>query len=372
MSRTATTLIVLLILLVGTAASATAQSGGEDESVTLIDSTVHFSESHPVFIRILCMKASCPGLELEVSTPQGNYSVEDPQRIELSFDASGNVTFRLTVDQGTGQSDLDFEMSSPDINEALMKEEADWLDNVPSPGIAVDQEIVDSTWNCPIDDCHSDPTSQSHWIVGSLEDGSDKDSIEILGQAGDYIIMPLPLMPESAELEFWLRNESTKTLLDPFEADEDGWFHFEYPEDGNLWLRIKQDSDAGFAAYELYVMRRAVTLEASWGELSNPWGDENALSFPDGNTDGFDGWISPSDSEGDAVRVEVVGRMSIFLNCWSDDNSVNFEVLAIDSEGLATPLGGEGNVCPDHFDTSCRNLSPGIPNDFRFTFLLEH
>ena len=133
MSRTATTLIVLLILLVGTATSATAQSGGEDESVTLIDSTVHFSESHPVFIRILCMKASCPGLELEVSTPQGNYSVEDPQRIELSFDASGNVTFRLTVDQGTGQSDLDFEMSSPDINEALMKEEADWLDNVPSP-----------------------------------------------------------------------------------------------------------------------------------------------------------------------------------------------------------------------------------------------
>lgn len=351
MSRTATTLIVLLILLVGTAASATAQSGGEDESVTLIDSTVHFSESHPVFIRILCMKASCPGLELEVSTPQGNYSVEDPQRIELSFDASGNVTFRLTVDQGTGQSDLDFEMSSPDINEALMKEEADWLDNVPSPGIAVDQEIVDSTWNCPIDDCHSDPTSQSYRIVGSLEDGSDKDSIEILGQAGDYIIMPLPLMPESAELEFWLRNESTKTLLDPFEADEDGWFHFEYPEDGNLWLRIKQDSDAGFAAYELYVMRRAVTLEASWGELSNPWGDENALSFPDGNTDGFDGWISPSDSEGDAVRVEVVGRMSIFLNCWSDDNSVNFEVLAIDSEGLATPLGSEGNVCPDHFDT---------------------
>ena len=223
------------------------------------------------------MKASCPGLELEVSTPQGNYSVEDPQRIELSFDASGNVTFRLTVDQGTGQSDLDFEMSSPDINEALMKEEADWLDNVPSPGIAVDQEIVDSTWNCPIDDCHSDPTSQSYWIVGSLEDGSDKDSIEILGQAGDYMIMPLPLMPESAELEFWLRNESTKTLLDPFEADEDGWFHFEYPEDGNLWLRIKQDSDAGFAAYELYVMRRAVTLEASWGELSNPWGDELSL-----------------------------------------------------------------------------------------------
>ena len=99
MSRTATTLIVLLILLVGTAANASAQSGGEDESVTLIDSTVHFSESHPVFIRILCMKASCPGLQLKVSTPQGNYSVEDPIRVELSFHASGNVSFQLTADQ---------------------------------------------------------------------------------------------------------------------------------------------------------------------------------------------------------------------------------------------------------------------------------
>ena len=116
-------------------------------------------------------------------------------------------------------------------------------------------------------------------------------------------------------------------------------------------MRIKQDSDAGFAAYELYVMRRAATLEASWGELSNPWGEENALPFPDSNTDGFDGWISPSDEEGDAVRVEVVGRMSIFLNCWSDDDSVTFEVLAIDSEGSATPLGVEANVCPDHFNT---------------------
>ena len=350
-SRTATTLTVLLILLVGTAASASAQSGGEDESVTLIDSTVHFSEPHPVFIRIWCMKASCPGLELEVNTPQGNYSVEDPLRVELSFDASGNVTFRLTADQGTGQSDLWFEMSTPDINNALMKEEADWLDNVPSPGIAVNQEIVDSTWNCPIDDCQSAPIFRSHWIVGSLENGSDKDSIEIHGQAGDFIIIPWPLMPESAELEFWLRNDSTKTLLDPFEADEDGWFRFEYPEDGNLWLRIKQDSDAGFAAYELYVMRRAATLEASWGELSNPWGEENALPFPDSNTDGFDGWISPSDDEGDAVRVEVVGRMSIFLNCWSDDDSVTFEVLVIDSEGLATTLENEADDCPDHFDT---------------------
>ena len=351
MSRIANTLTVLLILLIGTAANATAQSGGENESVTLIDSTVHFSETHPVFIRIWCMKASCPGLELEVNTPQGNYSVEDPLRVELSFDASGNVTFRLTADQGTGQSDLWFEMSTPDINNALMKEEADWLDNVPSPGIAVNQEIVDSTWNCPIDDCQSAPIFRSHWIVGSLENGSDKDSIEIHGQAGDFIIIPWPLMPESTELEFWLRNDSTKTLLDPFETDEDGWFRFEYPEDGNLWLRIKQDSDAGFAAYELYVMRRAATLEASWGELSNPWGEENALPFPDSNTDGFDGWISPSDEEGDAVRVEVVGRMSIFLNCWSDDDSVTFEVLAIDSEGSATPLGVEANVCPDHFNT---------------------
>jgi len=43
--------------------------------------------------------------------------------------------------------------------------------------------------------------------------------------------------------------------------------------------------------------------------------------------------------------------MSIFLNCWSDDDSVTFEVLVIDSEGLATTLENEADDCPDHFDT---------------------
>ena len=32
-------------------------------------------------------------------------------------------------------------------------EDQDWLDNVPSPGITISQELIDSTWNCPIDNC---------------------------------------------------------------------------------------------------------------------------------------------------------------------------------------------------------------------------
>ena len=48
--------------------------------------------------------------------------------------------------------------------------------------------------------------------------------------------MPVPVMPESVEIEFWLRNDSTKTLLEAFEPDEDGQLRFHYPEDGNIWI----------------------------------------------------------------------------------------------------------------------------------------
>ena len=336
-SRTANAIFVLFIFLVGGVSYATAQDS--ENSVTIIESSTEFDQPLPIFIRIWCQKSSCPGLELKVMTTDENYTVSDPNRIELSFVASGQVEFLVIANSGTSIDDLWFDMSqSVNANySSMIIEGDDWIDNIPSPGITVNQELVDPAWNCPIDTCYDIHPNGLHWVIGSLINGSDKDSIEILGNAGDIIEMPVPVMPESVEIEFWLRNDSTKTLLEAFEPDEDGQFRFDYPEDGNLWLRIKQLPENGFAAYELYILRHSPNLEASWGELAADWGEREPLLFPS-ETQTLRGWISSSDTEGDAIRVESASRMELLLNCWDRFEEVNFEVYLISSDGTVSDL----------------------------------
>ena len=176
-SRTANAIFVLFIFLVGGVSYATAQDS--ENSVTIIESSTEFDQPLPIFIRIWCQKSSCPGLELKVMTTDENYTVSDPNRIELSFVASGRVEFLVIANSGTSIDDLLFNMSqSVNANySSMIIEGDDWLDNIPSPGITVNQELVDPAWNCPIDTCYGIHPNGLHWVIGSLINGSDKDSI---------------------------------------------------------------------------------------------------------------------------------------------------------------------------------------------------
>ena len=350
-SRTANAIFVLFIFLIGGVSHATAQDS--ENTVTLIENSSDFDQPIPIFIKILCLKSSCPGLELKVTTLDENYTVSDPNRIEISFVASGQVDILVIANSENSMEDLLFEMSQwVNANfSSMIIEGDDWLDNIPSPGITVDQEPVDSTWDCPIDTCHNIHPTGVHWVIGSLIDGSDKDSIEILGDAGDIIEMPVPVMPESVEIEFWLRNDSTKTLLEAFEPDEDGQFRFEYPEDGHLWLRIKQLPENGFAAYGFYILRHSPDLESSWGELTADWGEREPILFPS-EAQTLRGWVSFSDTEGDTIRVESASRMGLSVNCWDRSEKVNFEVFLISSDGTLSDIdGGCTNAITTNVDT---------------------
>ena len=147
---------------IGSVSQVTAQDS--ENTVTLIDNSSDFEEPSPIFIRIWCQKSSCPGMELKVTTLEENYTVSDPNRIELSFEASGQVDFQVTANSGTSLDDLRFEMSewvNADSSSIIIEDE-DWLDNVPSPGITVNQEIVDPIWDCPIDNCQKIEPSGTH------------------------------------------------------------------------------------------------------------------------------------------------------------------------------------------------------------------
>ena len=132
-SRASSVILVLFIFLVGSVSQVTAQDS--ENTVTLIDNSSDFEESSPIFIRIWCQMSSCPGMELKVTTLEENYTVSDPNRIELSFEASGQVDFQVIANSGTSLDDLRFEMSewvNADSTSIIIEDE-DWLDNVPSP-----------------------------------------------------------------------------------------------------------------------------------------------------------------------------------------------------------------------------------------------
>ena len=152
-SRTSSVILVLLIFLVGSMSQVNAQN--PEDKVTLIDNSSDFDQTSPIFITIWCQKSSCPGMELKVTTLEENFTMTDPNRIEISFEASGQVDFQVIANSGTSLDDLKFEMSEwmNADSSSIIIEDQDWLDNVPSPGITINQEIVDPTWNCPIDNC---------------------------------------------------------------------------------------------------------------------------------------------------------------------------------------------------------------------------
>lgn len=329
--------MVVLIATLGGSFSATSQDA--QETIYLMDNEQYFQETLPVYIEITCQKLSCSGLQLKVFSEYGNYTVSDTHEIQLSYLAQGNVSLQLTANSGTTLEHLTIKMTES-INQdsnVVFKEEMDWLDNVPSPGINVEQRIVDSNLVCPIDTCKSPVFSNTHWIVGILEDDADRDSIQIQGNLGDIIHMPSPLMPNSVELEFWIRNDTSKTLLNDIEERENGDFLFEYPDKGELWLRLKQLPESSLATYELYIFTFSEQFESSWGELSSLWGEHQPLSFPN-ETERFTGWISSVDLEGDSIRIQAASRMGLILNCSDRFGQVNFQVLLLSHNESFSPV----------------------------------
>ena len=140
-SRASSVILVLFIFLVGSVSQVTAQDS--ENTVTLIDNSSDFEEPSPIFIRIWCQKSSCPGMELKVTTLEENYTVSDPNIIELSFEASGQVDFQVTANSGTSLDDLRFEMSewvNADSSSIIIEDE-DWLDNVPSQALPLTKKL---------------------------------------------------------------------------------------------------------------------------------------------------------------------------------------------------------------------------------------
>ena len=96
-SRTSSAILVLMIFLVGSMSQVNAQN--PEDKVTLIDNSSDFDQTSPIFISIWCQNHHAPGMELIVTTQEENFTMRDPNRIEISFEAYGQVDFQVIANR---------------------------------------------------------------------------------------------------------------------------------------------------------------------------------------------------------------------------------------------------------------------------------
>lgn len=366
MRRTLTGLLALLLLT--TSVAVTSADEATQEKQILAEGTAVIENPWPAYWSFTCVVESCPGLELTIELDDQTIHEEDPHFIEASFMLQGNLSYSVKVNSDVDSNHVFFWQTEGRENGVVSEGENDAIDNVPSPGIPSSTTAFDPLWLCPLNRCSEGVGSSSEYysFIGALEDGSDKDSILINGSHGDVIEIPQVILHSGIEMEFWQRTDEQKSLLTGIEPGDLGVYRFEYPAEGELWLRLKQPTEQGFAVYQLFMVRFAAEMESERGELPNPWGDYPALDFPLGEPSYF-GYISSYDTDGDSLLITAAPFMTVDFNCGSDPNIVYFDVYLHSGEGHLTNISLNSGFCPNSITTLANTSAIEIRMTSEFT-----
>ncbi len=340
----------LLAGLIALAALSAAVSADEDTGVVLRDES--FSTIGPVWIQVECLKVGCPGMELVVLTDGGEHSHDDPHLVEWSGWVDGNVSWRLIVDSGTQQGDVRIEVILSRMDE--WTEHDDLPNIVPPPGSLVDYPTIDTASPCQMHFCGAmDLISEGVLYVGALENESDKDSVMIVGDPGDVVLLNSLRGPGDVSIEIWQRGSESKSLINTLEREDMGHY-FEYPAEGEMWIRLVHSAEEGYSPYEFEIIRYDDDTEApGGGELSNPWSHGEAMPFYGDSSLLYYGHIAGSDTQGDSLLIASGSKMRLDPHCsFTDDVEVEVTLHQMDGTSLAV-----GNGCEDVFETSSHTIS---------------
>ncbi len=340
----------LLAGLIALAALSAAVSADEDTGVVLRDES--FSTIGPVWIQVECLKVGCPGMELVVLTDGGEHRHDDPHLVEWSGWVDGNVSWRLIVDSGTQQGDVRIEVILSRMDE--WTEHDDLPNIVPPPGSLVDYPTIDTASPCQMHFCGAmDLISEGVLYVGALENESDKDSVMIVGDPGDVVLLNSLRGPGDVSIEIWQRGSESKSLINTLEREDMGHY-FEYPAEGEMWIRLVHSAEEGYSPYEFEIIRYDDDTEApGGGELSNPWSHGEAMPFYGDSSLLYYGHIAGSDTQGDSLLIASGSKMRLDPHCsFTDDVEVEVTLHQMDGTSLAV-----GNGCEDVFETSSHTIS---------------
>ena len=340
----------LLACLVAMAALGAAVSADGDTEVVLRDES--FSTIGPVWIQVECLKVGCPGMELVVMTDGIEHSHDDPHLVEWSGWIDGNVSWRLIVDSGTQQGDVRIEVILSRMDEWT---EYDDLPNiVPPPGSQVEYPTIDTASPCQMRFCGAmDLISEGVLYVGALENESDKDSVMIVGDPGDVVLLNGLRGPGDVSIEIWQRGSESKSLVNTLEGEDMGHY-FEYPAEGELWIRLVHSAEEGYSPYEFEIIRYDDDTEApDAGELSNPWSHGEAMPFYEDSSLLYYGHIAGSDSQGDSLLIASGSKMHLDPHCsFTDEVEVEITLHQMDGTSLAVESG-----CEEAFETTMNTIS---------------
>ncbi len=336
--------------LLALAAFSASVSADEDSRVVLRDEA--FSTRGPVWIGVSCLKVGCQGMELVVWADGVEESHEDPHLVEWSGWVEGNVSWQLLVDSGTDSGDLETEVILSRMDE--WTEHEDLPNIVPPPGSQGEYPQINTTSPCQLHICAAiDLLSEGVLYVGALENQSDKDAVMVVGDPGDVMLLNSLRGPSEISIEIWHRDEESKSLVDTIERTEMGHY-FEYPGQGELWIRLVHSAEEDYSPYEFEIVRYDDDTEApDAGELSNPWSHGEALPFYGESSLLYHGHIAASDSQGDSLLIASGAKMILEPFCSFTDNvSVGIVLHQMDGSSIAV-----GSGCAEEFETTEQTVS---------------
>lgn len=280
----------------------------------------------PVWLEYNCQLTACQGMELIVNNSGLIYKNSDPHTVEWEGMVEGNISWQLLVEEDISEELIEFDSI---ISNELWSEKIDLPDIVPSPSEREDFEEIETFSQCQMNRCQSnDFQTEGVFFTGALESLNDKDSIRIVGNEGDVLLLPNFRSSSEMEIEIWMRNDEIKERIESLNSEHDTEYFFEYPK-GELWLRVIATVEREYSTYEFKIVRYDANRESlDLRELTNPWTHGDALGF----NDTYHGHISASDTEGDSILIELGSKMEIKPIChFSDDFMMDIILHEINS-----------------------------------------
>ena len=337
-TRAAILSLVIVSSLALTAPYSLAEGGGN----TIIEGST--SEPGPAWLEFECLQVSCTGLELVIQADGLDYVSSDTHRVRWSGLVSSNLSWEVNVGDGFDIGDVGFDYILP--GGSSLVESGDLPGTVPVPGNQADEYEIDATSLCQLDRCESGLGGVENGgaiFVGSLEGQDDKDSIRIVGDNGDVIVLENFKSGGLADLEIWQSDSDSKSLLETITSAGDFPVILDYPLDSSLWLRFANPVDSGSTPYEIEISRFDDELEApGGGDLAGQWDHGEHMEF---RSLSYTGHISGFDEDGDSLLLQAGSKMEILPSCIFNGD-VSLEILLKTSNGVFT-IHEQISLCPD-------------------------
>ncbi len=347
MAKTWAGLFSLLMMLSLVSPGAYAQ---DDVRVTILSDDGQ--TDGPVWVSVACLEVSCSGMELVLWYDGSEYRHQDSHLVEWSGWVGGNFSWEIIVDEGVDAGDLRIDVILSHMDE--WTEQDDLPDTVPSPGGQGDYPRINTSSPCRLHYCAAmDMISEGVLFVGALADQVDKDAVMIVGDSGDVILLNSLRGANEAAIEIWHRSDQTKSLVDSLEAAHIPHY-FEYPSEGELWLRVVHSSESGYSPYEFEIIRYDDDIEApGGGELSNPWSHGSPMPFYGDSSLVYHGHLASSDTQGDSLLIASGSKILLEPHC-TFTGAVSVSITLHQADGSQASI---ASGCGEVFETSVQTVS---------------